>query len=140
MKHLRILIAAVLSLGIVWAAAAAGRKDGEPAIKFEERAHDFGEIGAEGGSVSHTFEFTNTGTAPLIVVSATASCGCTRPEYTTEPVRPGKKGRITVTYLPSGQPLGEFSKTIRVRTNVGSKRETLRIQGVIIPGTKRPAR
>lgn len=110
-----------------------------PAIKFDSKDHDFGTIGAEGGPVSHTFTFTNTGSAPLIIVSATASCGCTRPEYTTEPVKPGKKGTIKVTYLHSGQPLGEFGKNVRVRTNAGGRRETLKISGVIIPGDKKPA-
>ncbi|MDE6271267.1 MAG: DUF1573 domain-containing protein [Muribaculaceae bacterium] len=111
---------------------------GGPQIKFDSRSHDFGTIGAEGGPVSHTFHFTNTGDEPLIIVSATASCGCTRPEYTTSPVKPGGKGTIKVSFLPSGQPLGEFGKSVRVRTNVSGKRQTLRIAGVIVPGDKKP--
>lgn len=137
MKFLRFfLIAAVaVAAGITLSAASPA---GKAKIEFDSKSHDFGTIGAEGGPVSHTFTFTNTGTAPLIVVSATASCGCTKPEYTTEPVKPGKKGKIKVTYLPSGQPLGEFGKTVRVRTNAGGRREALQISGVIVPGNKKP--
>lgn len=135
-------IAAAILCTVLTAATSRGDDDGadkKPAIEFDSRVHDFGEIGAEGGPVTHTFTFTNTGTAPLIIVSATASCGCTRPVYTTSPVKPGKKGSIKVSYLPSGQPLGEFSKTVRVRTNAGGKRLTLRIGGVIVPGAVNPS-
>ncbi len=111
---------------------------GGPQIKFDDRSHDFGTIGAEGGPVTHVFHFTNTGDEPLVIVSATASCGCTRPEYTTSPVKPGGKGKIKVSFNPGGQPLGEFGKSIRVRTNVSSRRQTLRIAGVIVPGNAKP--
>lgn len=134
---IRLLIAAIAAALACVALTAA--TEGAATIEFDSRVHDFGEIGAEAGPVSHTFTFTNTGTAPLIIVSATASCGCTRPVYTTDPVKPGKKGTIKVSYLPSGQPLGEFSKTVRVRTNAGGKRLTLRIGGVIVPGAVNPA-
>ena len=50
---------------------------------FSEKNYDFGYIKEEKGAVSHEFEFENVGDEPLIIVSATASCGCTRPEYPT---------------------------------------------------------
>lgn len=128
----RFLLALLLLLPALAALA------GGPQIKFDDRSHDFGTVGAEGGPVTHVFRFTNTGDEPLLIVSATASCGCTRPEYTTDPVKPGGKGSIKVTFLPSGQPLGEFGKSVRVRTNVSGRRTTLRIAGVIVPGTKKP--
>ena len=128
----RLLLLSLLLVPAI-AALAAG-----PQIKFDDRSHDFGTIGAEGGPVTHVFHFTNTGDEPLIIISANASCGCTRPEYTTAPVKPGGKGKIKVTFLPSGQPLGEFGKSVRVRTNVSSRRQMLRIAGVIVPGTKKP--
>lgn len=104
-----------------------------PAIEFTQTEHDFGNIRESAGEVTHVFEFTNTGDAPLVIISATASCGCTRPQYTAEPVRPGEKGHISVTYVPTGRP-GEFSKTVKVRTNVPSdKKLSLRISGVVVP-------
>ena len=133
----KILFLLVAAMACVCLTAAKPAKEG-PQIEFEVKNHDFGTIGAEGGPVTHVFTFTNTGTKPLIVLSATASCGCTKPEYTTDPVKPGKKGKIKVTYLPSGQPLGEFNKTVRVRTNASGRRTTLQICGAIVPGTKKP--
>ncbi len=104
-----------------------------PAIEFAETEHDFGNIRESAGEVTYVFEFTNTGDAPLVIISATASCGCTRPKYTAEPVRPGEKGHISVTYVPTGR-AGEFSKTVKVRTNAPSdKKLSLRISGVVVP-------
>ena len=99
---------------------------------FEVKSHDFGTIKEEGGPVSCTFEFTNTGDKPLLIIDATASCGCTRPEFPTKPIKPGKKGKIKVTYSPIGRP-GAFKKTVKVKTNGKERSTTLRIEGTVIP-------
>lgn len=102
-----------------------------PQVKFEEKSYNFGYIDEKGGPVTHFFKFTNTGDAPLVIISATASCGCTRPTYPTEPIAPGKTGTVKVTYLPEGRP-GEFDKVVKVRTNVKeSKKISLRITGTV---------
>lgn len=104
----------------------------EPAVEFAELTYDFGTI-EEGGPVNHEFVFTNTGDAPLMIVKATASCGCTRPEYPKKPVKAGKQDKIKVTYLPEGRP-GEFNKSITIRTNAKKgKKVTLRIKGFVNP-------
>jgi len=104
--------------------------------KFKTRLHDFGVIKEEGGPVSTVFEFTNTGTRPLLIIDATASCGCTRPEYPTKPIKPGKKGKIKVTYSPLGRP-GAFRKTVKVRTNTPDKSVNLIIEGTVTPAKRR---
>ena len=98
---------------------------------FTEKNHDFGYIKEEKGAVSHDFEFENVGDEPLIILSATASCGCTRPEYPTKPIKPGKKGKIKVTFSPIGRP-GPFRKEIRVKTNGRHKMVRLHIEGSVI--------
>ena len=98
---------------------------------FTEKNHDFGYIKEEKGAVSHDFEFENVGDEPLIMLSATASCGCTRPEYPTKPIKPGKKGKIKVTFSPIGRP-GPFRKEIRVKTNGRNKMVRLHIEGSVI--------
>lgn len=104
-----------------------------PHIEFSTTTHDFGNINEDGGPVECEFEFVNDGDEPLVIISATASCGCTRPEFPKKPIKPGKKGKIKVTYLPKGRP-GEFTKSIKVRTNGKSpKNVTLKISGVVIP-------
>lgn len=100
--------------------------------KFAVKSHDFGNIQEANGPVSCTFEFTNTGDKPLLIIDAVASCGCTRPEYPTKPIKPGKKGKIKVTYSPIGRP-GPFKKSIKVKTNGKERATTLRIEGTVIP-------
>ena len=105
----------------------------EPAITFEDTSHDFGTIAEDGGNVTHEFKFTNTGDAPLMIVNASASCGCTRPSYPKKPVAPGKTDKIKVTYVPVGRP-GEFVKTVTVKTNVNKQKTIkLKIKGTVVP-------
>jgi hypothetical protein len=105
-------------------------------ISMAEKSHDFGIIKEDGGAVTHSFAFTNTGDSPLVIVSAKASCGCTQPKYPTDPVKPGETAKITVKYLPQGRP-GEFNKTIKVRTNdKKNKSLSLRITGTVTPAAK----
>ena len=109
--------------------------EGQPGISFTQTTHDFGVIPENGGSVTTTFEFTNPGDGPLLILNASASCGCTRPEYPRKPVKPGKKDKITVTYNPTGRP-GEFTKNVTVRTNVkGKKKVVLKIKGNVTPAS-----
>ena len=99
---------------------------------FEVKSHDFGTIQEAKGPVTCTFEFTNTGNKPLLIIDATASCGCTRPEYPSKPIKPGKTGKIKVTYSPIGRP-GAFKKSVKVKTNGKERTTTLRIEGTVIP-------
>jgi len=123
-------ISLLLTAAILGSAVATA---GGPGIEFATTSHDFGNINEEGDPVSCEFEFTNTGDEPLVIISANASCGCTRPEFPKKPVKPGKTGKIKVTYLPKGRP-GEFNKSIRVRTNAKRpKKVNLKISGVVIP-------
>lgn len=124
----RLIMAAAASLAMLAAAAAS------PAIKIDSQTHDFGNIREADGPVSHDFTFTNTGDAPLIIVSANASCGCTTPEIPKAPIKPGESATVKVTYNPLGRP-GEFEKNIRVKTNL-KERTSLKIKGVVIPKPK----
>ena len=100
--------------------------------KFTVTSHDFGTIKEADGPVTCTFEFTNTGDKPLLIIDATASCGCTRPEYPTKPIKPGMKGKIKVTYSPIGRP-GAFKKTVKIKTNGKERTTKLIIEGTVIP-------
>jgi len=104
----------------------------KPVISFDEKTHDFGRINEKDGSVTYVFQFTNKGDAPLMINRVQASCGCTTPTWTKEPIGPGKKGSINVTYNTSGRP-GMFTKTITVYTNSTQEQEVLIIKGEVIP-------
>jgi len=101
-------------------------------INFETKSYDFGKINEEDGKVTFVFEFSNVGNSPLVVSRVQASCGCTTPSWTKEPIEPGKKGTIAVTYNPSGRP-GAFMKTITVYNNSTEEQVTLVIKGEVIP-------
>lgn len=101
-------------------------------ISFEEKTHDFGKVNEEDGKITHVFDFVNRGVSPLVVNKVQASCGCTTPTWTKEPIEPGKKGTITVTYNPAGRP-GPFNKTITVYSNATDEQMQLIIHGEVIP-------
>ena len=88
----------------------------QPVITFEKTEHDFGKINEADGRVSTVFEFKNEGMAPLVLSNVRASCGCTTPTWTKEPIEPGQTGSITVTYNPNGRP-GRFQKTVTITSN-----------------------
>jgi hypothetical protein len=101
-------------------------------ISFDVKDHDFGKVNEEDGKIMYVFQFTNRGNAPLVVNKVQASCGCTTPSWTKEPVEPGKKGSIMVTYNPAGRP-GVFNKTISVYSNATDEQVQLIIKGDVIP-------
>jgi Protein of unknown function (DUF1573) len=97
-----------------------------PKFKFTNgETHDFGNI-AEGPVAEYVFEFKNTGKEPLIIQSASASCGCTTPEWPKEPILPGKKGKITVRYNTQGRP-GPFNKTVYISSNAATEKDRYEI-------------
>ena len=103
-----------------------------PVITFQKTTHDFGKINEADGRVTTVFEFKNEGMAPLVLSNVRASCGCTTPKWTHEPIEPGQTGEITVTYNPNGRP-GRFQKSITVTSNAAEPTTRLYIKGEVIP-------
>jgi hypothetical protein len=97
----------------------AGEQDGTPKIEFDKTSHDFGEV-VQGEKVGWFFTFTNTGDAPLLIRRASATCGCTVPEYNKEPIPPGGEGKLKVVYDSSGRSGKDF-KTVTVETNAENR-------------------
>ncbi|MDH5396958.1 MAG: DUF1573 domain-containing protein [Cyclobacteriaceae bacterium] len=100
-----------------------------PSFKFEEMEHDFGAI-KEGDIVEHTFEFTNTGDAPLIIQSARGSCGCTVPEWPKEPIPVGGTSQVKASYNSKGKS-GMENKSITLTANTWPKQTVLRIKAQV---------
>lgn len=101
-----------------------------PEISFEETEFDFGTID-QGTAVEHTFKFTNTGKAPLVITNATSSCGCTVPTWTKEPIAPGETGEMLVKFNGSGQ--NQVTKTVTVTANTEAGTEQLKIKAFVTP-------
>lgn len=99
-----------------------------PVITFEEIEHDFGHI-AKGTRVEHLFKFKNTGDAPLTIVDAKSSCGCTVPTWTKNAIAPGAEGEMLVKFDGSGQ--NQVTKTITLTTNTKEGTEFLRIKAFV---------
>jgi hypothetical protein len=101
-------------------------------IDFSKETHDYGTVkfGADG---SCTFEFKNTGNAPLIISNAKGSCGCTVPSWPKEPIAPGAKGSIKVQY-DTKRP-GPINKSVTITSNAvnGADGTIIRIKGNVLP-------
>ncbi|MBO7119275.1 MAG: DUF1573 domain-containing protein [Bacteroidaceae bacterium] len=100
-------------------------------ITFDTLRHNFGKFPKSEPLVRCTFPFKNTGTAPLIIHQAFASCGCTIPTYTKEPIKPGESGMIDVTYDGTDKFPGHFQKTITIRSNAVNEVVRLTIEGTM---------
>jgi hypothetical protein len=110
------------------AAATAG-----PAITFEEVKYDFGSV-VQGGTVDHTFKFRNTGTAPLVISNIGVSCGCTTPEWTKDPVAPGKTGTISAHFNSAGK-MGMQNKVLTIESNATAGSTTVSLVGEVKEAT-----
>lgn len=109
--------------------SADGSTNKEPVIKFEKTEYDFGKI-LQGEVVSYTFHFTNVGDAPLLITAVDKSCGCTASEFVREPIAPGGKGQIKITYDSKGHH-GIQSKSLVVNANTNPAQTILRIKAEV---------
>jgi hypothetical protein len=103
-------------------------------IEWKKTTHDFGEI-VQGTKAKYTFTFINKSNTAIVISNATASCGCTVPNYSKEPVAPGGQGSVTAIFDSSGKS-GNFAKNITVTTNLGQS--ILYIKGNIVQEQTKP--
>jgi hypothetical protein len=119
-----------LSTDLVTNPKTAGKSDEKQAIiTFNKKEHDFGTL-LQGEVVTYSFHFTNTGNMPLIITEVGSSCGCTVGDYPHEPIAPGKKGDIKVTYDSKGHH-GFQSRSLTVMSNTNPAKTILRIKGTV---------
>ena len=116
---------------VILAAAAAIAANATDSVEWLETNHNFGAFDENMGRVSTVFHFVNTGSEPVSIVAARASCGCTAPQYDRAPIAPGDTGAITVTYDPAGRP-GRFSKYVAVDLSYEASRQKLTIEGTVV--------
>lgn len=101
-----------------------------PAMQFSKEEHDFGTIN-DGDIVEHKFTFKNVGEAPLIISNATATCGCTVPEWPKEPIAVGESGEILVRFNSRNKP-GNQSKTVTITANTFPSANKVRIRANVL--------
>lgn len=122
MKH----IFALLTLATV-CLVAHGRAD----VRWLETKHNFGAFDEDFGPATTVFKFVNTGDEPVSILGAHASCGCTTPKYTREPIAPGDTASIAVTYDPAGRP-GRFTKYVGVELSGNLPKIKLYVSGTVV--------
>lgn len=103
-----------------------------PVMNFEQTEYDFGTI-KQGEVVEHTFTFTNTGETPLIIENASASCGCTVPEWTKTPVAPGEQGNVKVQFNSTGK-VGQQAPMVTIRANTEPNIVRVSMKGTVETG------
>lgn len=136
----KLILTAVIAIGGMFAANAqtTTTPDAQPAnqaeVKFEKETHDFGNI-PQGTPATYTFTFENTGKTPLIITNASASCGCTTPEWSKEPIKPGKKGFVKATYNAAAP--GPFTKSVTVMSNAKTSTVILYLKGDVKPAEQK---
>ncbi len=132
MKKLTSVVAGLAFLALAALPAFAQQPVQEGAkIEFKKEIHDFGDITYAGNGTT-TFEFVNTGNAPLIISEAKKTCGCTIPSWPKEPIAPGESGTITVKY--DTKRAGAINKSVTIVSNaVNEPMKIIRIKGQVLP-------
>jgi hypothetical protein len=88
----------------------------------------------EGDTIMHVYNFKNTGNMSLVLSNVSASCGCTTPSYSTEPVAPGDKGFITVKFNSKGKE-GKLNKTVTAFANTKPAENMVSFKIEVLPKT-----
>jgi hypothetical protein len=101
-------------------------------LEFTQSKHTFGKV-KQGVPVTHTFTFKNTSDKPVVIESASASCGCTTPEYPKGAISKGATDKISVTY--NAQAMGAFTKQVTVKVANVAEPIVLNIEGEVVDGT-----
>lgn len=124
MKH---IFVAFISLILVQVASGQAKKP-DAVAKFTSETVNLGNIKV-GNPVTATFTFTNISKEDLIIENVTPGCGCTKSDYTKEPIKPGKTGTITATYNAAA--VGNFNKSVYVKFLGIDEQKSITIVGVV---------
>ncbi|TAD99923.1 MAG: DUF1573 domain-containing protein [Bacteroidetes bacterium] len=124
-KHLSIVLFYFLSFSVF----AQGK------IDFEKIEHNFGKIKEDGGLAEVIFTFQNKGNKPLSLTNVQASCGCTTPSWTKDPIAIGGTGTIKAAYDPMNR-VGAFTKNITVISDGEPNTTILTITGEVLERVK----
>lgn len=119
----------LLASAFVFSLAVMAQPKADDVAKFNTETHDFGKI-KHNEPVTFYFEIKNISDKPLVIESATASCGCTVPEKPEQPIEPGKTGKIKVQYNAAA--VAPFTKDIYVKLSGVTDMKTLHITGTVL--------
>ena len=129
MKKLLSLLILVSSISLAQEANVPG-----PVITFEESEFNFQDI-HQGDKVEHIFNFENTGDSPLIITNIQTTCGCTATDWEREPILPGSKSSIKVSFNSAGK-MGRQNKVITIISNSVAPLNQVKITTNVLPPSK----
>lgn len=132
MKILRAIGWSIL-FGLLWTGVEAQEYEGAH-LKLESAFHNFGDVPRKGGNLVWEFEYTNDGTAPLVIVRTQTTCSCVKVSYSKRPLAPGETATLRVVYEPHKNEPGSFSKVIQIFSNSVTGRELVTVCGNSIEG------
>ena len=112
---------------ILFTAAAQTEATAPEVLQFKEVEYDFGSV-PQGKPVYHVFELKNTSSKPITLNDVHASCGCTTPEWSKDPIPAGATNQIKVGYNAAAE--GYFEKFITITYN-GSLSKQIKIKGTV---------
>ena len=118
-----------LTMAFIFSVVAIGQTKVDDVAKFNEEKHDFGKIKQNVPAI-YFFEITNNSNKPLVIESASASCGCTVPDYPKEPIVPGKTAKIKVQYNAAA--MGHFDKDVTIKLAGIEATKVLKITGEVV--------
>ena len=101
----------------------------EELVDFKEKVYDFGKI-KQGVPVNHEFQFTNISDKPVVIESATASCGCTTPSWPQAPVAKGKTDKVKAGFNAAAP--GAFTKQITIKVAGAEQPMVITIKGEVV--------
>lgn len=123
MKRLVVLTTAMIVTLAAWATG--------PHLSLDSTYVDLGVISGDTIAVCK-MGFRNTGDAPLTIMRVFTECGCTVPQFPSQPIEPGESGVITIRFDGRNRSNGHFRKALRVRSNADNERQSFIIKGTII--------
>ena len=101
-----------IATAFVVSISAMSQQKADDLIKMNTEKYDFGKI-KQGVPVTTFFTITNTTDKPVVIENAWASCGCTTPEYSKEPIAPGASAKLKVGYNAAS--MGTFTKPVYIK-------------------------
>lgn len=99
-------------------------------VQWAHQQINMGDV-PQGKPVTFEFEFTNTGKEPVLITQVKAACGCTTPNYSTAPVKPGEKGLVKAVYNAAAA--GAFTKNVTVNLSSDPNPVILTLSGTVVP-------
>ena len=115
-----------LYLGIIKGEKETGQATNVTSVSVNQTVLDLGSF-PQSEKQEKNFVLTNTGKGLLVIQDIVTSCGCTKVEYSKEPVRPGGTLEVKVTY--EAEQAEYFNKTITVYCNAKDSPLRLTVKG-----------